>query len=263
MRKKIVAGNWKMNNDLAQTELLLKDLKKQIIPEDVEVIIAPPFTNLHHSFVSLRDHPIGVAAQNMHQSNEGAFTGEISAAMLKSVGVESVILGHSERRAYFKEDDALLAEKVNTALEHELDVIFCIGEELEDRKKDGHFNVIKTQLENGLFHISENNWKQVVIAYEPVWAIGTGETASPEQVQEMHEYIRRMIAENCGSELAESVSVLYGGSVKPENAGEIFSQKDVDGGLIGGASLDAESFMAIVNCVSKTVIYLFNNNFCF
>jgi triosephosphate isomerase len=246
MRKRIVAGNWKMNNDLAQTEVLLKDLKKQIIPEDIEVLIAPAFTNLHHSFVSLRDHPIGIAAQNMHQSEDGAFTGEVSAPMLKSVGVKHVILGHSERRAHFHEDDALLAEKVNTALENELNIIFCIGEELKDRKDKNHFKVVKDQLENGLFHISESDWKQVVIAYEPVWAIGTGETASPDEAQEMHQYIRKLIAETCGDETAELVPILYGGSVKPDNAKEIFSRPDVDGGLIGGASLNAESFMSIV-----------------
>lgn len=247
MRKKIVAGNWKMNNDLAETELFLVELKKQVFPENVIIMIAPPFTSLNHAFKSLREHPVELAAQNMHQSNEGAFTGEISAKMLKSVGANTVILGHSERRAFFNEDSAILAEKVDTALENEMNVIFCIGEELDDRKRGTHFELIKKQLSEGLFHISDEAWKDIVIAYEPVWAIGTGETASPEQAQEMHQFIRKTIAESYSKAIAEKVSILYGGSVKPDNAKEIFGQADVDGGLIGGASLQVTSFMKIVN----------------
>ena len=251
MRKKIVAGNWKMNNDLAQTETFLVDLKKQVFPEDVVVMIAPPFTSLNHAFKSLREHPVAIAAQNMHQSEDGAFTGEISAKMLKSVGVNSVILGHSERRAYFNEDGALLAEKVNTALKNEMTVLFCIGEELEDRKNEKHFELIKTQLTEGVFHISDEAWKDIVIAYEPVWAIGTGETASPEQAQEMHKFIRATIAEKYSKQIADNVSILYGGSVKPNNAVEIFGQADVDGGLIGGAALKVDSFMDIINAFDE------------
>ncbi len=247
MRKKIVAGNWKMHNDLAETEMFLVELKKQVFPENVVVMIAPPFTSLNHAFNSLREHPVEIAAQNMHQSEDGAFTGEISAKMLKSVGTNYVILGHSERRAYFKEENAILAEKVNTALNNKMTVIFCIGEELGDRKKGNHFELIKTQLSEGLFHVTDDAWQNIIIAYEPVWAIGTGETASPEQAQEMHEYIRKTIAENYSKNIADNVSILYGGSVKPENASEIFEQEDVDGGLIGGASLKVDSFMAIVN----------------
>ena len=247
MRKKIVAGNWKMNNDLAETEMFLVELKKQVFPENVIVMIAPPFTSLNHAFNSVREHPVMVVAQNMHQSSDGAFTGEISAKMLKSVGANTVILGHSERRAYFNEDSAILAEKVNTALENEMTIIFCIGEELDDRKKESHFELIKTQLSEGLFHVSNEAWKNLIIAYEPVWAIGTGETASPEQAQEMHKFIRKTLAENYSKEIADEVSILYGGSVKPDNASEIFGQNDVDGGLIGGASLKVESFMEIVN----------------
>jgi triosephosphate isomerase len=217
----------------------------------VTVLIAPPFTNLNHAFRSLREHPVGLAAQNMHQSNDGAFTGEISAKMLQSVGANTVILGHSERRAYFNEDSALLAEKVNTALEHEMTIIFCIGEELKDRKKENHFDVIKSQLSEGLFHLSNDSWENIIIAYEPVWAIGTGETASPQQAQEMHKFIRKAIAENYSKPIAEEVPILYGGSVKPDNATAIFSQADVDGGLIGGASLQVESFMKIVNSFPK------------
>ncbi len=251
MRKKIVAGNWKMNNDLAETEMFLVELKKQVFPENVVVMIAPSFTNLNHAFRSLREHPVTIVAQNMHQSNEGAFTGEISAKMLKSVGTNTVIIGHSERRAYFKEDSAILADKVNTALENEMTAIFCIGEELEDRKKGNHFQLIKIQLSEGLFHISDGAWENIIIAYEPVWAIGTGETASSEQAQEMHKFIRKTVAENYTEEIANNVSILYGGSVKPDNASEIFGQEDVDGGLIGGASLKVNSFMEIVNAFEK------------
>ncbi len=247
MRKKIVAGNWKMNNDLAETEMFLVELKKQVFPENVVLMLAPPFTSLNHAFKSLREHNVEIAAQNMHQSNEGAFTGEISAKMLTSVGAKTVIVGHSERRAIFNEDNAVLAEKVNTALENEMTVIFCIGEELEDRKKENHFKLVKTQLEEGLFHVSNQSWENIIIAYEPVWAIGTGETASPGQAQEMHKFIRKTLAENYSKAIAEKVSILYGGSVKPDNAAEIFGQDDVDGGLIGGASLEVDSFMKIVN----------------
>tara|TARA_R110002050_G_scaffold275208_1_gene419900 strand:- start:39 stop:794 length:756 start_codon:yes stop_codon:yes gene_type:complete len=251
MRKQIVAGNWKMNNDLAETEMFLVDLKKQVFPENVAVMIAPSFTNLNHTFNSLREHPVTVVAQNMHQSNDGAFTGEVSAKMLKSVGTNTVILGHSERRAIFNEDNAVLAEKVNSALENEMTIIFCIGEELEDRRNENHFNLVKTQLEEGLFHVADDSWVNIILAYEPVWAIGTGETASPEQAQEMHKFIRKTIAEKYSKAIADKVSILYGGSVKPDNAAEIFGQPDVDGGLIGGASLEVESFMKIVNAFKK------------
>lgn len=236
-----------MNYDLSETEQFLSILKKQVFPEEVTVMIAPAFTNLNYAFNSLREHPVTVVAQNMHQCDSGAFTGEISAGMLKSVGTNTVILGHSERRAYFNESNAVLAEKVNTALENDMTIIFCIGEDLGERKKDNYFEVVKNQLEEGLFHISEDSWEHIIVAYEPVWAIGTGETASSEQVQEMHQFIRETIAGNYSAKVADKISVLYGGSVKPDNAKEIFSQKDVDGGLIGGASLKVESFMAIVN----------------
>ncbi|MCX2839657.1 triose-phosphate isomerase [Salinimicrobium sp. MT39] len=247
MRDKIVAGNWKMNNDLAQTEDLLSNIKKSYKKDqDVRVIVAPSFTNLHHAFESLRDSSIDVAAQNMNENSDGAYTGEVSASMLTSIGVKTVILGHSERRAIFKETDALLAKKVDAALENDMEVIFCCGEELNERKAEKHFDVVKSQLEKGIFHVSEGQWNKIVIAYEPVWAIGTGETASPEQAQEMHAFIRKTIAEKFGSELANNVAILYGGSVKPGNAQEIFAKEDVDGGLIGGASLKAEDFLAIV-----------------
>ena len=247
MRKKIVAGNWKMNNDLAQTESLITDLIKQLPNTDAEVMIAPTFTNLYKAFEALRTSKIEVIAQNMHFAESGAYTGEISADMLKSIGITTVILGHSERRAYFGEDDAILAKKVDAALKNDMRAMFCFGEELEDRKSGNHFNVVESQLKNALFHLDANAWKNIVLAYEPVWAIGTGETASPEQAQEMHEFIRKTIADKFGASVADNVSILYGGSVKPANAQEIFSKPDVDGGLIGGAALKAEDFIAIVN----------------
>ena len=248
MRKNIVAGNWKMNNDLAETQELIGDLKLQLVKEPTaEVYVAPSFVNLYNTFQSLKGTAIKVAAQNMHFAENGAYTGEVSGKMLQSVGVQTVILGHSERRALFNETDEMLSKKVNAALMHEMKVIFCFGEELKDRKSEGHFEVVKSQLENGIFHIDNAAWKNVILAYEPVWAIGTGETASPEQAQEMHEFIRGLVSDKFGEEIAEDVSILYGGSVKPDNAREIFAKADVDGGLIGGASLKAIDFLTIVN----------------
>src|SRR5690606_30351863 len=247
MREKIVAGNWKMNNDLAETQTLISDLRKVLTNTDVKVKIAPTFVNLYPAYETLKETSIEVIAQNMHQAKSGAYTGEVSADMLKSIGIQTVILGHSERRAYFGEDDAILAQKVTAAVDAGLNVIFCFGEELEDRKNNTHFDLVASQLKNGLFHLPASAWKQIVLAYEPVWAIGTGETASPEQAQEMHEFIRKTVAQQYDDSLADGVSILYGGSVKPANAAEIFSKPDVDGGLIGGASLKAEDFVAIVN----------------
>ena len=247
MRKHIVAGNWKMNNDLAQTQDLVTNLKKQTQTSNAEVMIAPTFTNLYSAFEALKLHKIEVIAQNMHFASNGAYTGEISAAMLKSVGVETVILGHSERRAYFGETEELLTKKVDAALENNTRIIFCFGEELNDRKMNNHFKVVESQIKNSLFHLPDTAWNNIVLAYEPVWAIGTGETASPEQAQEMHAFIRGLVLNKYNDDLAENVSILYGGSVKPSNAKEIFSKQDVDGGLIGGAALNAEDFYAIVN----------------
>ena len=250
MRKKIVAGNWKMHKNAEQTEDLLNDLIAKI-PTDTAatVIVAPTFINLASAVEHLQFTNIEVAAQNVHQAESGAFTGEISADMLKSVGVDIVILGHSERRAIFNETDALIANKVGTALEHDMTVIFCFGEELKDRQSKNHFNIVENQLRDGLFQIEAKDWEKVILAYEPVWAIGTGETASPEQAQEMHEFIRETVRKNYGNDIAENVSILYGGSVKPENAKEIFSKPDVDGGLIGGAALKADDFVAIVYAI--------------
>ncbi|MCF8274285.1 MAG: triose-phosphate isomerase [Flavobacteriaceae bacterium] len=247
MRKQIVAGNWKMNNDLSQTESLITELKKIKKTSTAEVMVAPTFTNLYNAFDALRETDIEVIAQNMHFAANGAYTGEISASMLKSVGIQTVILGHSERREYFNESDAMLAKKVDAALANSMRVIFCFGEVLEDRKSGNHENVVGSQIKNALFHLEADAFKHIVLAYEPVWAIGTGETASPEQAQDMHAFIRKTLADKYGKTVADSVSILYGGSVKPNNAQEIFSKPDVDGGLIGGAALNATDFFAIVN----------------
>lgn len=247
MRTKIVAGNWKMHKNAEETEDLLNALIDKLpTDKEVRIIVAPTFVNLSSAVEHLQFTNIDVAAQNMHQAENGAYTGEISADMLKSIGVSTVILGHSERRAYFHETDSMLAFKVDTALKHDMNVIFCFGEELKDRQSDNHFNVVENQLKDGLFHIEKSAWENIILAYEPVWAIGTGETASPEQAQEMHEFIRETVRKSFGSDVAENVSILYGGSVKPENAREIFSKPDVDGGLIGGAALKAVDFAGIV-----------------
>jgi len=247
MRDQIVAGNWKMNNDQDETQSLLNELKKYNKPEKIRVIVAPAFTQLSQSVDLLKDDIITVAAQNMNLAVSGAHTGEISVNMLKGVGVNLVVLGHSERRSLYHENNLNLAGKVNTALEAGMEIIFCFGEQLEERKSNRHFNVVKEQLSEALFSLSVAAWSQIILAYEPVWAIGTGETASPDQAQEMHAYIRSLIQEHYNENLAQKVSILYGGSVKPGNAEEIFSMQDVDGGLIGGASLNSDDFMAIVN----------------
>ena len=236
-----------MNKTQSETIQLIEQIKQQDLKSGVKVFVAPTFVNLSEAVKATKDSVIHVAAQNMHQSASGAFTGEISSAMLLDIGVQYVILGHSERRAYYGETDELLKEKVKAALQAGLHIIFCFGEELEDRKSETHLDVVKKQLSTVLFDLNATQWQQIVLAYEPVWAIGTGETASPEQAQEMHAFIRSMILENYDSSCANAVSILYGGSVKPANATEIFAQADVDGGLIGGASLLAEDFAAIVN----------------
>ncbi|WP_431122800.1 triose-phosphate isomerase [Flagellimonas flava] len=249
MRKKIVAGNWKMNNNLEQTEALLSELSAKLPDTHAEVVVAPTFVNLTTAQRNLQSSAIKVAAQNMHFAESGAYTGEISADMLLNIHVDTVILGHSERRAYFGEDDTLLSKKVQAALEKDMTIIFCFGEELEERKSGNHFSVVESQLKNALFDLDAAAWKNIVLAYEPVWAIGTGETASPEQAQEMHAFIRKTITDSYGADIADEVSILYGGSVKPGNAGDIFGKPDVDGGLIGGASLKADDFIAIIKAI--------------
>lgn len=249
MRTQIVAGNWKMNNNQTTTKSLLMALRNITVPAESRVMVAPPFVHLFQSFNLTQGTPISVAAQNMHAAPSGAYTGEVSADMIKSVGVESVILGHSERRTYFGETNSLLAEKVASALDQGMEIIFCFGEQLEERKQNKHFEVVEQQLTEALFAQDASHWKKIILAYEPVWAIGTGETATPEQAQEMHQFIRGLLAAKYGDQIAESTSILYGGSVKPSNAKEIFSKPDVDGGLIGGASLNPDDFKAIIGAL--------------
>ena len=246
-RKKIVAGNWKMNNGLQETEYLINELVKETNQSGCEVMIAPSFVSLKTSIDYLKNKDIEVVSQNVHQKNNGAYTGEISAKMLSSIGIKTTIIGHSERREYFNETHEILKNKVDTSLENSINIIFCFGEELKDRKNNNHFRIISNQISESLFHLSSSEWDNIILAYEPVWAIGTGETASSDQVQEMHSFIRNFIAQKYSTELAQKISILYGGSVKPNNAKEIFSMEDVDGGLIGGASLNSKDFFSIVN----------------
>ena len=246
-RKKIVAGNWKMNMTIDESNQLINELK-QVSKNNVEIKIAPSFTNLYYTISLLKNSGIEVIAQNVHSEKRGAYTGEISTEMLKSIGVNTVIIGHSERRKYFNETDTILSKKVKAAVENSLNVIFCIGEELSERESGNHFDVIKNQLTIALIDL--NNIKNIVIAYEPVWAIGTGITANNHQIQEMHEFIRELIDKKFGNEIADNIRILYGGSVKPNNAKEIFSLNDVDGGLIGGASLNFSDFHSIINAAN-------------
>tara|TARA_R110000868_G_scaffold264678_1_gene523317 strand:- start:892 stop:1644 length:753 start_codon:yes stop_codon:yes gene_type:complete len=250
MRSKIVAGNWKMNKNLVETEVLLAELSAKLPDTKAEVMVAPTFVNLSAAVDKLKSSSIEVIAQNMHYAENGAYTGEISANMLLGIGVETVIIGHSERRAYFGETDEILAKKVVAALAKNMRVMFCFGEELEDRKSGNHFKIVESQLKNALFSLDASAWSKIILAYEPVWAIGTGETASPEQAQEMHAFIRETIANAYDAGIANNISILYGGSVKPNNAVEIFSKPDVDGGLIGGAALVADDFIAIINAIA-------------
>ena len=255
MRKKIVAGNWKMNKTLPEavelTEKII-DLSFTDTPKDVTLIIAPPFVYLTRLSVMLAEHGrIYASAQNCASAASGAYTGEVAASMIASTGAEYVIIGHSERRSYYAEDDATLAKKVDLALDAGLKVIFCCGEQKQERESGNEESVVSAQIEKALFHLSEEALKNVVIAYEPVWAIGTGLTATPEQAQNMHAYIRKIVAEKYSDELAESTSILYGGSCNDSNAAELFAKEDIDGGLIGGASLVAEKFVAISRSFPK------------
>ena len=249
MRKKIVAGNWKMNKNYTDGISLFSEvlnMAKDELRGNQQVIVCAPYIHLN-SLAQLSNgyQQVNIGAQNAHQEETGAFTGEISAAMLKSVGVAYVILGHSERRQYFGENNALLAKKTNIALKNELIPIFCIGETLAERQSGEHFNIIKSQLAEGTFHLSAEDFSKLVIAYEPVWAIGTGVTASSAQAQEIHAFIRAQIAAKYNQAVADDISILYGGSCNPTNADELFSQADIDGGLIGGASLKARDFIDI------------------
>lgn len=247
MRKKIVAGNWKMNTTLQEGVELAKAVNSMVNENDVTVVLCTPFIHLTEVKKVISKKNVFLGAQNCADQKSGAYTGEVSAAMVKSTGATHVVLGHSERRAYYSETDAKLAVKVKLALENELTPIFCIGEVLEEREAGKHFDVVKSQLNKGLFDLSAEDFSKIVIAYEPVWAIGTGKTATGEQAQEIHKVIRDHIAAKYGASVAENTSILYGGSCKASNAGELFANPDVDGGLIGGASLKAEDFLGIVN----------------
>jgi triosephosphate isomerase len=252
MRKKIIAGNWKMNMDLAEGLKFTGSIDKYFKEKPSRkalVILCTPYIHLAGAAEILKHGKVALGAQNCASEASGAYTGEVSAWMVKSTGAEYVIIGHSERRSYYHEDDKLLNKKTLLAINSGLKVIFCCGEILNEREAGKHFLIVKRQLEEGLFTLTEQQMDMIVIAYEPVWAIGTGLTATPEQAQEMHKYIRDLIKEKYGSDCSKKMPVLYGGSCKPSNAGEIFSKPDVDGGLIGGAALKKEDFIAIVEAI--------------
>lgn len=247
MRKKIVAGNWKMNKNLQEGLALAKELDQALKGKEIncDIVIGTPYIHLA-SVVEAVDADMGVAAQNCADKVSGAYTGEISAEMVASTGAKYVILGHSERRAYYHETSEILKEKVQLALANDLTPIFCIGEVLEEREADKHFDVVKSQIEEALFDLSAEDFSKIVLAYEPVWAIGTGKTATAAQAQEIHAFIRKTLVEKYGAEIADNTSILYGGSCNASNAKELFSNPDVDGGLIGGASLSVENFLPII-----------------
>ncbi len=249
MRRKVIAGNWKMHNNIKQSlELVseLKELLKEKTP-DCDVIICPPFTSLSEVSKQIINTPIYLGAQNMYFEEKGAFTGEISASMLISAGCQYVILGHSERRTIFNESDRIINLKIKKAIESELNPIFCIGETLNERESGITREIVQNQIEKGLAGISASQMRKIIIAYEPVWAIGTGKNATPEQAQEVHVFIRSLIKQKYAEALSENIIIQYGGSVKPDNAKELLSQKDIDGALVGGACLNADSFLGIID----------------
>lgn len=249
MRRKVVAGNWKMNKDLSGTIELISAIKNDLSKSETstEVIVCPPYTSLESASTVLKGSSIKLGAQNMHFEDNGAFTGEVSADMLKSVGCEYVILGHSERRTIFGENDEVINKKIKKAISAGLKPIFCVGETLEERENGSTEKVVEKQIRDGLADLSESYLSEMIIAYEPVWAIGTGKTATPQQAQDVHKFIRNLVSKLFSANLAENLVIQYGGSVKPDNAAELFGQADIDGGLIGGASLKSDAFTAIVN----------------
>lgn len=247
MRKNIVAGNWKMNTTVAEGIQLAKEVveKSTQLNGNVKLILGTPFTHLYPVAQVLNGSNVGLAAQNCADQPKGAYTGEVSVSMLKSVEAQYCILGHSERREYYGETSEKLVKKMALALEQGISPIFCVGEKLEQREAGEHFNVVKAQIEEVLFTLTDEQMKQVIVAYEPVWAIGTGKTATAEQAQEIHNFIRKTIAAKFGQQIADDTTILYGGSCKPSNAKELFACPDIDGGLIGGASLKSDDFVAI------------------
>ena len=249
MRKNIVAGNWKMNTTLQEGVKLATEVNEALKSRkpNCDVIIGVPFTHLASIKAVIDENKLGLSAENCADKTKGAYTGEVSAAMVASTGAKYVILGHSERRQYYHETSEILKEKVKLALENNLTPIFCIGEVLEERENGTYFDVVKRQVEEALFELSAEDFAKIILAYEPVWAIGTGKTATADQAEEIHAFIRKTIADKYGADVAENTSILYGGSCKPSNAKELFAKPNVDGGLIGGAALEAESFMGIVD----------------
>lgn len=247
MRKNIVAGNWKMNTTVPEGVELAKAVlaASAAVPADVKLIVATPFTHLCPVAAVVGGTRIGLSAENCADKEKGAYTGEVSAAMLASAGCQYTILGHSERRQYYGETDEKLVEKTRLALANGLDVILCVGENLEEREAGRHFAVCESQIKNVLYNFTAEDMKHIIVAYEPVWAIGTGKTATAEQAEEIHAFIRKTIAEKFGEQVANDTTILYGGSCKPSNAKELFAQKDIDGGLIGGAALKADDFIGI------------------
>ena len=247
MRKKIVAGNWKMNTTVPEGVELAKAVveKSAQLPENVGPIVAPPFTHLASVASVLKGSKVQLSAQNCADHEKGAYTGEVSVSMLASVGCQWTILGHSERRQYYGETDEKLVEKVKLALAGGLGVILCVGENLDQREAGKHFDVVTDQIKNVLYNFTADDMKKIIVAYEPVWAIGTGKTATAEQAEEIHACIRKVLADKFGAQVADDTTILYGGSCKPSNAKELFAQKDIDGGLIGGAALKADDFIQI------------------
>ena len=247
MRKNIVAGNWKMNTTVPEGIELAKAVvaKSAEVPAEVKLIIATPFTHLYPVAEVVKGSVVGLSAENCADHAKGAYTGEVSADMLVSAGCEYTILGHSERRQYYGETDEKLVEKTKLALGAGLKVILCVGENLDEREAGKHFDVCETQIKNVLYNFTEEDMKSIIVAYEPVWAIGTGKTATAEQAEEIHAFIRKVVADKFGAQVADDLTILYGGSCKPSNAKELFAQPDIDGGLIGGASLKADDFIAI------------------
>ncbi len=254
MRKYLIAGNWKMNKDAAEGESLIADIALAVGKQtDVDVVVCPPYTGLESASKSVSDNEIELGAQNMHPAAAGAYTGEVAASMLRHLHVSYVILGHSERRTLFGETDAFINEKVLAAFENNLKPILCVGETIEEREADKTISVVTTQLNDGLKGVTAENAENLVIAYEPVWAIGTGKTATPEMAQEVHQKIREILTDLFGADAANGIQILYGGSMKPENADDLLAQADIDGGLIGGASLKAQSFIQLVeSAISKS-----------
>ena len=251
MAKKIVAGNWKMNKNLQEGIALAKELTEVVKNPNCEVIIGTPFIHLAKVSEIINHDVINLGAENCADKAKGAFTGEVSAEMVKSTGAQYVILGHSERRQYYGETAEILKEKVELALANGLKVIFCCGETLEEREAEKQNEVVKAELEGSVFHLSADDWKNIILAYEPIWAIGTGKTATSDQAEEMLAYIRSIVAEKYGNEAAEETSILYGGSCKASNAPELFAKPNIDGGLIGGASLKAADFKGIIDAWKK------------